>query len=76
MRAIIENKSLLLSNKCEKQMLNKPEEMQRLKKLVNEIKNNDYQNLEIDYIYYGFDGIFITNDHQILSYNDIREMVR
>lgn len=76
MRAVIENKSLLLSNKCIKQMLNKPEEMQKLKKIVNEIKNNDYQNLEIDYIYYGFDGIFITNDHQILSYNDIREMVR
>lgn len=76
MRTIIENKSLLLSNKCINQMLHKPEEMQRLKKIVNEIKNNDYQKLEIDYIYYGFDGIFITNDHQILTYNDIRKMIK
>lgn len=75
MRVKIEDKDLLLSKKCEKQMLHK-DEKDKLIKLVNEIKNNDYQKLEIDYIYYGFDGIFLTNDHQILSYNEIRKLIK
>lgn len=75
MRVKIEDKDLLLSKKCEKQMLHK-DDKDKLIKLVNEIKNNDYQKLEIDYIYYGFDGIFLTNDHQILSYNEIRKLIK
>lgn len=75
MRVRIEDKDLLLSKKCEKQMLHK-DDKDKLIKLVNEIKNNDYQKLEIDYIYYGFDGIFLTNDHQILSYNEIRKLIK
>lgn len=75
MRVKIEDKDLLLSKKCEKQMLHK-DDKDKLIKLVNEIKNNDYQKLEIDYIYYGFDGIFLTNNHQILSYNEIRKLIK
>lgn len=75
MRVKIEDKDLLLSKKCEKQMLHK-DDKDKLIKLVNKIKNNDYQKLEIDYIYYGFDGIFLTNNHQILSYNEIRKLIK
>lgn len=51
-------------------------EIAYLKKWVNEFKNNDEQVLELEAVQKGYDGIFLSNEHKVYTYKQIRNMCR